>query len=200
MDVFSAISQRRSVKHYDTTAQMTEEEFDRLMSAAVLSPTSYNIQHWRFVRVQDAALRQALKDAAWGQEQVCDASELLILCANIDAWQEQPERYWANADSDTQNTLLPMIESFYSGKPQLQRDEAIRSCGIVAQTLMLAAKSMGYDSNPMIGFDSVKVADLINLPEGHLIAMMLVIGKAKRSARPRGGQLPLSELVMCDSF
>ena len=45
---------------------------------------------------------------------------------------------------------------FYEGKDQLQRDEAMRSCGIAAQTIMLAAKSMGYDSNPMIGFDPQK--------------------------------------------
>ena len=200
MDVFSAINQRRSVKHYDNTAQMTDGEFNQLMSAAVLSPTSYNIQHWRFVRVQDKTLREALKTAAWGQEQVSDASELIILCADLNAWKDRPERYWADADSGTQETLLPMIESFYSGKPQLQRDEAIRSCGIAAQTLMLAAKAMGYDSNPMIGFDPIKVADLIHLPEGHLIAMMLVIGKAKRSARPRGGQLPLSDVLVSDHF
>ena len=58
--------------------------------------------------------------------------------------------------------MVPAIE-LYRGKEQVQRDEAMRSCGIAAQTLMLAAKSMGYDSCPMDGFDFDKVAELIKL-------------------------------------
>lgn len=65
---------------------------------------------------------------------------------------------------------------------------------------MLAVKSMGYDSNPMIGFDPEKVAEIINLPEDHIISMMLVIGKQVKPAMPRGGQIPLSEIVFVDKF
>ncbi len=89
---------------------------------------------------------------------------------------------------------------FYEGKDQLQRDEAMRSCGIAAQTIMLAAKSMGYDWNPMIGFDPQKVAEIIHLPDDHIISMMLVIGKQIKAAIPRGGQLSLSDVVFTDGF
>jgi nitroreductase len=96
--------------------------------------------------------------------------------------------------------LIPAIEKFYKGDKQLQRDEAIRSVGIASQTLMLAAKSVGYDSCPMIGFDSQKVAELINLPRNYVIGMMLAIGKAKNPANPRGGQLNLNDVVFTDRF
>jgi len=200
MDVFTAIQARRSVKHYDSDAELSDQQFQQLMSATLLSPTSYNIQHWRFVRIQDSELRKALKTAAWEQSQVTDASEVIVICADIDAWKDRPERYWARADVDTQNLLVPMIDSFYSGKPQLQRDEAIRSCGIAAQTLMLAAKAMGLDSNPMIGFDGEQVANLIKLPDNHLIAMIVTIGKASKAARPRGGQLALDDVLFTNGF
>jgi len=95
---------------------------------------------------------------------------------------------------------VPMIDSFYEGKEQLQRDEAMRSCGIAAQTIMLAAKTMGYDSCPMIGFDPQKVAQIISLPDDHVVAMLLVVGKSLKPARPRGGQLPLEEVVVYDRF
>ena len=65
---------------------------------------------------------------------------------------------------------------------------------------MLAAKSLGYDSCPMIGFDSQKVAEIINLPKDYIITMMLVIGKSVNQANPRGGQLDLNEVVFTDSF
>ncbi len=200
MELFEAIAQRRSVKHYDSAAKMPDADFEQIMNTVLLSPTSYNIQHWRFVRVKDKELRSKIQQAAWDQSQVGDASELIIICADTNAWQDRPERYWADADEATRNVLLPMMQNFYQGKPQLQRDEALRSSGIAAQTLMLAAKSLGYDSNPMIGFEADEVAKLINLPEGHLIAMLVVVGKADKAARPRGGQLPLEEVLLENQF
>ena len=85
-------------------------------------------------------------------------------------------------------------------KTSWQRDEAMRSCGIAAQTLMLTSKAMGYDSNPMIGFDPEKVAEIVNLPEDHIISMMLAIGKQIKPAMPRGGQLELSKTVFVNKF
>lgn len=200
MDIFEAIEKRRSVKHFDTSANLTEEEFSRLMSTVILSPTSYNIQNWRFVRVTDKGLRLKLQEAAWGQSQVSEASELIILCADLNSWNDRPERYWANANDETQSILLPMIKSFYQGKDQVQRDEALRSCGIAAQTLMLAAKAMGYDTCPMIGFDPEIVSELIDLPDKHMVAMMITLGTAAKSANPRGGQIPLSEVLIENTF
>jgi hypothetical protein len=96
--------------------------------------------------------------------------------------------------------LVPMVKPFYQGREQLQRDEAMRSIGIAAQTLMLSAKSMGYDSCPMIGFDADVVAKLINLPADHTVGMLLTIGKAAKPAFTKGGFLPMSEIVIQDRF
>ena len=96
--------------------------------------------------------------------------------------------------------MLPMLEAFYQGKGQLQRDEALRSSGMAAQTLMLAAKAVGYDTCPMIGFDSEEVADIINLPPGHIISMIITLGKAVKAANPRAGQLPLEEVLFENSY
>ena len=96
--------------------------------------------------------------------------------------------------------LVPMIRKFYDGNEQLQRDEAMRSVGIAAQTIMLAAKAMGYDSCPMIGFDPAQVAELIRLPEDHVIAFMIVVGKAIKPAWGKPGQLPLEEILVQDRF
>ncbi len=200
MELFSAVEQRRAIKHYDTDASVAEADFQQIMQAVLLSPTSYNIQHWRFVRVKSRDIRLKIKDAAWGQQQVEDASEVIVLCADTQAWADRPERYWANADETTQSILLPMLQSFYTGKEQTQRDEAMRSCGMAAQTLMLAAKALGYDTCPMIGFDEHAVADIIQLPESYVISMIITIGKAARAANVRGGQLSLAEALVEDRF
>lgn len=199
METKEAIKQRRAVKHYDPNHEMTEAEINELLSLAVLSPTSFNIQNWRFVIVKDKMLRKQIRAAAWDQVQVTDSSLLVILCAHLHSW-NNPQRYWSKAPKDVQNLLVPLIEEFYREKDQLQRDEAMRSCGIAAQTLMLAAKSLGYDSCPMVGFDERKVAEIIKLPNDYVISMFVAIGKAMKPAWPRPGQLPLDEVVIENHF
>ena len=129
-----------------------------------------------------------------------DASLFIVLCADLKSWEKQPGRYWKNAPKQVQEFMLPAIDGYYRDKDQVQRDEAMRSCGIVAQTLMLAAKSMGYDSCPMDGFDFEKVAGLIQLPDDHVIAMFVAIGKGTKEAWPLPGQLDLDEVIIKDRF
>ena len=200
MDTKQAIQTRRAVKHYDVNHSMTPEKVNELLSLAVLSPTAFNIQNWRFVVVTDEQLRKRIREAAGDQAQVTDSSLLIVLCADLKSWEKKPERYWVNAPKDVQEFILPAIDQYYRGKDQVQRDEAMRSCGIAAQTLMLAAKSLGYDSCPMDGFDFDKVAELIDLPDDHVIAMFVAIGKGTKDAWPRGGQLSLDEVVIKNSF
>lgn len=199
MDTLTAIHERRSVKHYDPAHQMTEAEINGLLELALLSPTSFNMQNWRFVVVTDQAKKDALRAAAWNQAQVSEASLTILICADLEAHKDGA-RYWVNAPAPVRDMLVPMIGPFYENNPQLRRDEAMRSVGIAAQTLMLAAKAMGYDSCPMIGFDPAQVAEIIQLPENHVIGMMLTVGKALKDANVRGGQLPYGSVVFRDGF
>jgi len=200
MNIKEAIINRRSIKHFDTEHQMTDAEIQDLMSHVILSPTAFNIQHWRFVNVSDSEKRQQIQDASWGQAQVTEASVLLVLCADLNAWEKQPERYWRDAPQEVQDFLLPAIADYYTNHHQAQRDECLRSSSIAAMSIMLMAKEMGYDSCPMDGFDFDKVAKIINLPHDHIVTMMVVIGKKKVDARPRSGQLPLDQVLLNDSF
>ena len=78
MNVNQAIVERRSVKAYDPHHKMTEQEMSALMSLAMLSPTAFNIQNWRFVVVTDKALRQKIRAVSWGQAQVEELSLIHI--------------------------------------------------------------------------------------------------------------------------
>ena len=200
MSVTQAITSRRSIKHYDTHHKLTEQEIAKLMALAMLSPTAFNVQHWRFVLVTDPVLRQQIRAVSWNQAQVEEASLLIVLTADLQAWAKQPERYWANAPKPVQDYLVPAIGQYYQNNAQAQRDEAMRSCGIVAQTIMLAAKEMGYDTCPMDGFDFDAVGKLLNLPTDHTPAMFITVGKAIKPAAPRAGQLDMNEVVIYNKF
>ena len=200
MDTFEAINTRRSIRHYDASHRFTAAELDQFIGLAMQTPSSFNIQHWRLVNVIDPALRAQIQAAAWGQTQVTEASLLFVITADVKAWAKNPARYFRNAPKEAQDALVPMIGPFYEGKEQLQRDEALRSVGFVAQTMMLAARAMGYDSSPMIGFDPEAVAKLINLPSDHLIGMLLAVGKATKPAFAKPGYIEKSEMVIENTF
>ncbi|AIE75771.1 MULTISPECIES: nitroreductase family protein [unclassified Synechocystis] len=200
MDTFDAIYQRRSVKHFDPDHRLTAEEERKLLEATIQAPTSFNIQHWRFLIIRDPQLRQTIRDKYGNQAQMTDASLLILVAADVNAWDKDPARYWRNAPQEVANYLVGAIGSFYGGKPELQRDEAQRSIGMAMQNLMLAAKAMGYDSCPMIGFDLENVAKLVKLPADYAIGPMVAIGKRTEDARAKGGQTPLEELVWENYF
>lgn len=200
MDTIEAIEQRRSVKYFDPKHEMSQQEIDKLMALAKLSPTAFNQQNYRFVLVKDKKLRKQIREAAHDQAQVTDASLLIVICADTRAWEKQPLRYWQNAPADIQNYMETAIDGYYRENDQGQRDEAMRSAGIAAQTIMLAAKAMGYDTCPMDGFDFDKVGEIINLPDDHVISMFVVVGKALQAARPRPTQLPMDEVVLLNRF
>ncbi|UUO08340.1 nitroreductase family protein [Blastopirellula sp. J2-11] len=200
MDTFDAIYQRRSIKHYDPTHEMTEAEVRKLMDAALQSPTSFNMQNWRFVVVRDKEVRKQLRAAAYGQAQVEEASMVIVLCAHLNAHALEPQRYWRESPPEVGKKLADLLFNLYEGNEQLQRDEAMRSVGIAGQTIMLAAKAMGYDSCPMVGYDPKKVAEVIRLPEEHVLGYLITVGKAIQPAWPKPGQLSAEEVVIRDQF
>lgn len=200
MQTFDAIRQRRSIKQYDPSHVISREEENQLIDLAMQTPSSFNIQHWRIVRVTDAELRKKLRAVGNDQSQMTDASLLYIITADIKASEKNPQRYWRNTPPEIQDAIAARIIPFYQGREWLQRDEAMRSVGFIGQTLMLAAKAMGYDSCPMIGFDIDAVGKLINLPEDHAIGMMLAIGKGTKPANPKGGYLDTAEILIDNHF
>lgn len=200
MELFEAIRTRRAIKHFDPEHRMDDAEIARLIEAAMQSPTSFNIQHWRFVVVRDPELRRRIRAAGNDQAQMTDASLLILMTADVDAWKKDPARYWRNAPKEVADLLVNWMGPFHEGRPQLQRDEAMRSIGMAMQTLMLAAKAMGYDSCPMIGFDLDAVATLVSLPADHCIGPLVAIGKGTKDPWPKPGQLPLEEVVIENRF
>lgn len=201
MNTIDTIYKRRSIKEYDKNYVISPEDEKKLLEAAIQAPTSFNIQHWRFVIIRDSELREKIrKELGNDQAQMTDASLLVLFTADTLAWKNEPSRYWANAPQEVSDLLVNWMGPFHDGREWLQRDEAQRSIGMAMQNLMLAAEDLGLNSCPMIGFEIEKVAELINLPEGYVMGPMVAIGKGTKAPWPKPGQLPLSELIVENSF
>lgn len=200
MELFDAIYQRRAIKAFDPEHIISADDEKKLFEAAIQAPTSFNIQHWRFVVVRDNALRAEMRKLGNDQTQITDSSLLVIMTADMKAWQKDPSRYWVQAPKEVADLLVGWMGPFHDGRDWLQRDEAQRSIGMAMQTLMLAAKGIGLDSCPMIGFDIEAVAKLINLPADHVMGPMVAIGKGTKAPWPKPGQLSLDEVLVNNTF
>ena len=200
MDTFDAIKTRRAIKKFDSSYKMSTDDIKALQELTILSPTSYNQQNWRFVYVTDQSVKEKISKAARDQAQPRDGSLVLVLCGNLNAWKEEPLRYWRNNTAEKQELVKNSLARKYENSQENRRDEAMRSCGFAAQTIMLAVRQMGLDSCPMVGFEYDELAEIINLPADHLIVMMIVVGKRSEDAGERGGQLSLDEVFFENSF
>ena len=200
MNITEVIEARRSVKNFDPEHIMPEEDLAELIRLTKLAPSSFNMQNYRLLVVRDKEIRKQIRNLAWDQAHVTDASVSFILCADLTAHQKDASLYWSHAPQEVQDIIGPMIKPFYEGNDRLIRDEAVRSTGLAGMTLMLAAKGLGYDSCPMIGFDAEKVAELIKLPPHYALSFMIPVGIPTQTGWDRGQRLSDDIVVSYDKF
>ena len=193
-------SQREGYPRFGKVARqkLTEEETSQLLSLTALSLSAFNVNNCRFVVVRDPDLRKEINKLSVNQSQVPHTASLIILCARLKLWEKTPE---GNGDH---GSVAPPPNSRKKttrrGSDRKHRDEAMCSCGIAAQTLMLTAKAMNYDSWRLEGFDAEGVGKLINLPKDHVVAMLLVVGKNIKQFCNYPGQFKFHDVVVLDQF
>ena len=120
------VTTRRSVKTYDPKHSIGDDELSALFEKVALSPSSFNLQFWRFVVVRDAETRAKLREASWNQEHVGTCSAVIVVAGKLTAYKDAAEIF-AESPENVREALLPTIAGFYENNPQAQREEAIRS-------------------------------------------------------------------------
>jgi nitroreductase len=199
MEFAEIVQQRFSVKSYDPEKTISDAELRELFDEVVLSPSSFNLQHWTFVAVKEPDLKRQLKEAAWDQSQMEDCSVAILVCGKLDAYKDASKIY-KEAPGEIQKKMLPMIQNFYEGKPQAQRDEAIRSASLAAMTLMYGAVNRGWGTCPMIGFDPEAVSKILKLTPNLIPVMFVVLGHQKDAPRPRSYRHPIEDVVRLNTL
>jgi len=199
MEFKEVINTRRSLRDFDNSVEINDTDLNYIIDAARKTPTSFNIQNWRFVAIRDRGIKEKIKRAAWDQAQVGINSVLIAVCADLNAWNDHTERYWAANGEETAKHMAGMTQGFYKDRPEVQRDEAMRSVGMSATAIMLAATDLGYQCSPMIGFDPAATATAINAPENIVVGMLIAIGKSASQPYPKT-ELPRENVLIYDFF
>ena len=190
---------RHSVRKYQPGVKISDAELQNIFELVIQSPSSFNIQHWRFIVVREDEKKRVLKDLSYGQAQVADCAAVVLVCGVLDAYRDA-ERIYADAPAEVREKSIPTIEGSYHEQYALQRDEVIRSGSMAAMSLMYAAKSKAWDTGPMIGFDASKVSEYLDLDNQTVPVMMVVLGKTLNGEQPpRAYRRPISEVVSLES-
>ncbi|GBE30390.1 putative NAD(P)H nitroreductase YodC [bacterium BMS3Bbin04] len=203
MTVTEAINARRSVHSYDTSKSISDKELRELIELSTLAPSSFNLNHWRFITVRSDDGKKRLHAASFDQKHILDASAVLIVLGKIDA-HEDVEKFtgdWVNKGYYADEKHLKIVTSkFYGLNPTVQRDEAIRSTSIMIGMMMLAAKERGLDTSAIIGFKPDEVVEAFNIPSNYLPVMLLTVGHELTPPPERVIRLNYDEIVYEETF
>lgn len=197
------LKQRTSANNFDATRDLSEAEIKELVSYATEAPSSFNIQHWRFVAVKDKAAKLKLKALSYNQAKVADAAVTFIILADPEAYKRLPEIYAPLVQKGAMNQaavdgLIGMANGMYSSNPQLAHDEAIRSGSLAAMNLMVAAQAKGLISGPMIGFDPEGVKREFKIPARLVPVMLIAVGYAAPGNWARKPRISVEEVLSID--
>ncbi len=163
-DLISAFKWRYATKKFDPTKKLSAADLANLLEVLRLAPSSYGLQPWHFIVVDDASLRQRIQAHAWNQSQVTDASHLIVLCARRDLPPEYIDEYLRSmaatrgvTPADLAGFKNLLLNSVSSRTPEAIREWSARQVYIAIGFLMAACAEKGIDSCPMEGFDPAGV-------------------------------------------
>lgn len=204
-DFLTVAKERRSVRQYDPEFNMDKSEVLEILEAATLAPSSSNLQPWRFLVIKDQKEKERLLPIANNQQQIVDASVVIAVLGDRDAYKNADRIYSTIAEKGRMpedvkdmyvNSILDGYGSF--SKERLSKIAHIDG-GLVSMQLMLAAKAKGYDTVPMGGYDEIKFKKEFNVPENYEAIMLISLGKGAKAGFEKT-RLPLDDLINWNRF
>jgi nitroreductase len=202
--ILELIRNRRTIERFDADRGLDEQEIRDLVHDATRAPSSFNIQHWRFVAVRGVEDRRRLCEAAYGQAQVRDAAVTLIVLGDLRGVDKLPailERAVSAGalPADKAAAWGRMAGELYADEA-MARDEAIRSASLAAMTLMLAAEARGLAAGALTGFDPARVRREFGIGDRYVPVMLLAVGYPLGSTPSRMPRLDLTEVLAFDRW
>lgn len=171
MEIMQALQWRYATKMFDANKKLSEADFQKLLDALVLTPSSFGLQPWKFVVVENPELRAQLRPHSWGQSQITDASHLLVLCrvntideAFIQKNLDQIVKIRGVSQESLQGYKEMMIGNLVTGERAKIIDQWARNQVYIALgNLMTVAAALEIDACPIEGFDANKYDEILDL-------------------------------------
>ena len=177
---------RKSIRVYDEKVKISHEEMLEMIQKATIAPSSVNMQPWRFVVVESPEEKQKLKPLIRFNTRQNDTSSAMILIFGDMECYEYGEAIYNQAvtegkmSPEVRDQQLAAIIPYYKNFTRAEMNDVVKiDSSLAAMQLMLVARSHGYDTNPIGGFEADQLAAAFGLdPERFVPVMVLSIGKA----------------------
>ena len=181
--VVEQLQWRYATKVFDAEKKISDDDWNSLEDALVLSPSSYGLQPWKFLVVTDTAIRESLVEHSWNQRQVADASHLLVFAVKKQMAEADVDRYVdrvvevrggdAEALQGYRNMMVRDIVDGPRGQGEASTQWAKLQSYIALGNFMTAAALMGIDTCPMEGFVAEKYDEILGLGDRGLTTAVL---------------------------
>ena len=199
MEFHDIVMQRYATKKFDGR-RVPEEKIRELLDLVRYAPSALNLQPWRIKVVTDQAVKEKLRPAASGQEQVTTCSHLLVFCADPDY-----ESLIRKLDRLLEENTFPqemreMIITMARQSVDRMTPEQ-RAAWSQAQTYLAlgnalnGAKALGLDSCPMGGFNPEEFTRILGIPAPLFPVMLCPVGYAADTPMPKV-RFPLEEILI----
>jgi nitroreductase len=185
----TVIRERRSVRKYDPTFTIAQEEIIDMLKESILAPSSSNLQPWKFLVIQDEEAKKELRAIANNQEQVETSSAVIAVLGDKEMYHNAQQVYQSAfeaglMDKEIADRMIENSTKMYSAAPEEVRTNiATFDTGLISMQLMLIAKSRGYDTVPMGGFNKQKFIERFNIEDRYFPAVLIAVGKAAAPGR-----------------
>jgi len=211
--ILEAFHFRHATKAFDPQRKIADADFETILESARLSPTSFGLEAWRLVVVQDPGLRTQLMPGFWGgQGQIPTASHLVVLTVlRGDKLNPQGEylpkffREERKLSEDRVAGMLSRLQNFFDQEFRLETDTkrtewAARQSYIVLGNMMTVAATLGIDSCAMEGFNRDELEAHLDGHGGfdratHGVACVVAFGYRGKEQQPRLRR-PLGDAVV----
>ena len=171
---------RYATKKFDATKKISSEDLNTLKEAVRLAASSYGLQPYKVVIVENPEIREQLKAAAYGQTQITDASQIFIFANDLNAGAESVDAYIKNI-SETRGVPADALAGFADMMKgtiaNLSQDAkniwTAKQTYIALGTLLAAAAELKIDATPMEGFNAAAFNEILGFDKLGLNASVI---------------------------
>ena len=171
---------RYATKKFDATKKVSDADLQTLKDAIHLSASSYGLQPYQVILVENPELRAQLQPAAWGQAQLVDASHVLVFANITNIGDAQIDAYLNNV-AETRGLPLEALQGYgdfmkskiSSLSAEQKNTWTSKQTYLALGNLLNAAAELNIDVTPMEGFEPEKVNEILGLNEKGLNASLI---------------------------
>ncbi|MBZ9687144.1 nitroreductase family protein [Clostridium estertheticum] len=202
MNLKQVYEDRRSINFFDTNKGVEDGLLKDIINLAVLAPSAFNLQPWEIIAVKTVDAKERLHKLSNSQPKILEAPVTLIIVGNKTGYDESNPTWqdmlkMLGNDKEKLAGTQGFARSLYGTTEENKLKFAESNAGLLAMSIMYAAKSFGVDSHPMSGMDFEGVRREFGLEENKTVVMLIALGHLDetKTLYPRAYRRSYDEIV-----